>query len=450
MNKSTKSINKKLMLYTFSFIIVLLIGLLLVYLYLNNKANYSPHNNIPSSKTKWIEDIDYLQTTLAKKHKNVYHTLTKEEYNEKFNKLREELPSLNDNEIKIRLSQIVASVGDAHTALKLGFNKDKLYPISFYWFGEDIRVSEINKDNENYLGYKLHSINDFPIDDIISKINSLISHENDQWLKVMNTQYLTSPDVLSSLEISTKDEVKFTLINNDGSTLDLNLTPSINIFDDKLTSLAELMHTKPIKLQNISEDPYANLYWYKYIEEENTLYFQYNACIDKTVAKRYGYEDYDTYPKFDEFSKELITAINNNKIDKFIIDLRNNTGGNSSLMADLAEKLSNIETLKKSDNIFVLIGRETFSSGVFACIDLKNCLSPIFIGEPTGGNVNGYGDIKFLTLPNLKLKVSYSTKLFTLSNMYDSNFMPNVNVEQSFDNYIKGIDDVYESVKNYK
>jgi len=115
MNKSTKSINKKLMLYTFSFIIVLLIGSLLIYLYLNNKANYSPHNNIPSSKTKWMEDIDYLQTTLAKKHKNVYHTLTKEEYNEKFNKLREELPSLNDNEIKIKLSQIVASVGDAHT-----------------------------------------------------------------------------------------------------------------------------------------------------------------------------------------------------------------------------------------------------------------------------------------------------------------------------------------------
>jgi len=334
--------------------------------------------------------------------------------------------------------------------LKLGFNKDKLYPISFYWFGEDIRVSEISKDNENYLGYKLHSINDFPIDDIISKTNSLISHENDQWLKVMNTQYLTSPDVLSSLEISTKDEVKFTLINNDGSTLDLNLTPSINIFEDNLTSLAELMHTKPIKLQNISEDPYANLYWYKYIEEENTLYFQYNACIDRTVAKRYGYEDYESYPKFDEFSKELITAITNNKIDKFIIDLRNNTGGDSSLMTDLAEKLSNIETLKKSDNIFVLIGRETFSSGVFACIDLKNCLSPIFIGEPTGGNVNGYGDIKFLTLPNSKLKVSYSTKLFTLSNMYDSNFMPDVNVEQSFDNYIKGIDDVYDEVKNYK
>jgi hypothetical protein len=203
-------------------------------------------------------------------------------------------------------------------------------------------------------------------------------------------------------------------------------------------------------LQNISEDPYANLYWYKYIEEENTLYFQYNACIDRTVAKRYGYEDYESYPKFDEFSKELITAITNNKIDKFIIDLRNNTGGDSSLMTDLAEKLSNIETLKKSDNIFVLIGRETFSSGVFACIDLKNCLSPIFIGEPTGGNVNGYGDIKFLTLPNSKLKVSYSTKLFTLSNMYDSNFMPDVNVEQSFDTYIKGIDDVYEEVKNYK
>ena len=119
-------------------------------------------------------------------------------------------------------------------------------------------------------------------------------------------------------------------------------------------------------------------------------------------------------------------------------------------MSSFVLSLSNIKKLNEKGEIFVLTGRETFSSGVSACISLKNSTNAIFCGEPTGGNVNCYGDKLMITLPNSKINVSYSTQYFTLSSEYKENFTPNITVEQSFDDYAKGIDDVYEAVKSYK
>jgi len=80
------------------------------------------------------------------------------------------------------------------------------------------------------------------------------------------------------------------------------------------------------------------------------------------VAKRYGYKDYENYPVFQKFTDGLINEIADKNIDKFVVDLRNNTGGDSSLMTALVDKLASINKLK--GKIYVMIGRETFSSGV--------------------------------------------------------------------------------------
>lgn len=80
-------------------------------------------------------------------------------------------------------------------------------------------------------------------------------------------------------------------------------------------------------------------------------------------------------------------------------------------------------------------------------MDLQRELNPVFYGEPTGGNVNGYGDRRMLQLPNSKLEIWYSTKYFQFSPNYSKNFIPDVIIKPSFENFMKGIDDVYEAIK---
>ena len=243
--------------------------------------------------------------------------------------------------------------------------------------------------------------------------------------------------------------MEFSFIDDNGNAKKLTLSTEQLTSNNTIRAI-DLMPIKPVRLQYDTKDPNSNLYWYKYIPEDKILYFQYNQCIDRSVAKDYGMKDYNSLPDFNKFSEGLLKEINSKDVDKFIVDLRFNPGGNSSFNDAFVSKLNNVQKLKGKGKIFVLTGRQTFSSGVMACTDFKKKTQAIFFGEPTGGNVNGYGDIKTLTLPNSQLQVSYSTKYFNFSKDYKEGFTPDVTVDQSFDHYMKGIDDVYEAVKNCK
>lgn len=393
----------------------------------------------------WTKDIDYLYNNLPKSHKNLYHNIKEEDFKKEIVSLKQDIEELKDYEIKCRLAQIVATVGDAHTSVNLGFNNSNVYPVVFWWFQEDLRVVTTLKEHRHILGKKLIGINNMPLKDVMQKVNSLIPHENEQWLKATNVRFVTMPEVLKVLGIASEDKVEFSLSDDSNNVIKLELTPE-GLPDEKITRVIDEMPTKPLRLQYNTNSLSERLYWYKYLPEEKLLYLQYNQCIDRSVAKSYGIEDYKDYPEFWEFSQRLLKAINDNNLDKFVVDLRFNSGGDSSLMTGLVNKLASIDKLK--GKVYVMIGRETFSSGVMAAMDFMNQTKAVFYGEPTGGNVNGYGDIKTLELPNSKLQVSYSTKYFKLSSSIEKNFLPAVPVEQNYNNYKQGIDDVFEAVRN--
>lgn len=399
----------------------------------------------------WIEDIDYLTNNLEKSHKNLYHSIKKEDFYKQMEELKKNVTELNDSEIKFRLAAIVASVGDAHTSLNLGIDFNKIYPLKLWWFNEDLRVIQAEIENKDILGKKLIKINDIPIKEVFNKVNSIISHENNQWLKVINTQYVLLPELLKAFNISTEENLNITLQDDENNTQKIDISPinANNFKPSNSVQLSDDFITKPIKMQFNGKNLEENLYWFKYIPQDKILYFQYNQCIDRDIAKQYGRKDYESYPVFDEFSNKLLKSIEDNDVDKLIVDLRNNTGGNSNLMTNLVSKLKKIEKLKGKSKIFVLVGRTTYSSGVMAAMDFKKNTNAIFYGEPTGGNVNGYGDIKNIVLPNSKLQVNYSTKYFHLSDEYKGEFIPDKIVIEQFSEYRKGIDTAYEMIKNY-
>ena len=151
---------------------------------------------------------------------------------------------------------------------------------------------------------------------------------------------------------------------------------------------------------------------------------------------------------FNVFEKKLIKIVEENKIDKFIFDLRFNTGGNSSTGTELIKKIS-----KYKDNIgksFVIIGRNTFSSAILNAYDALEYLDAVSVGEATWGQPNSYGEIKYLILPNSGISVSYSTKFFRETDQKVNSLIPEIPVKLSFDDYIEGKDPSLEAIKNYE
>jgi hypothetical protein len=95
--------------------------------------------------------------------------------------------------------------------------------------------------------------------------------------------------------------------------------------------------------------------------------------------------------------------------DALVIDLRENPGGNGSYNRVLLHALIRSRKLREPGRLFVLIGRRTFSAATDLCVRLEQNTNAVFVGEPTGGSPNGWGDSRKLTLPSSGLTVRVST-----------------------------------------
>jgi hypothetical protein len=95
---------------------------------------------------------------------------------------------------------------------------------------------------------------------------------------------------------------------------------------------------------------------------------------------------------------------------KLIIDLRNNKGGDSEVLDPL------LDYIKKNGNeikTFTLVGADTYSSAIINLLDLSKLPNTISVGEIPHGNPTHYGEVESFELPNSKLKIFTSTKIFT-------------------------------------
>ncbi|WP_027624327.1 S41 family peptidase [Clostridium lundense] len=223
------------------------------------------------------------------------------------------------------------------------------------------------------------------------------------------------------------------------------ITPE-KIDNEDILTISDLRHEQPISKQKPQDQ--SLYYWYKYIPEDKILYFQYNTCMDKEGAKKAGYKNYDDFD-FSGFSNKFMNAVYDNDFNKLIVDLRNNTGGNSSLLSNLLGYLPKDKIVNK--NVYILISRNTFSAGVLAILTLKSCFpQSVIIGEETGGNLNTYGDIKSFTLLNCKANLICSTKEFRFLDNLKGGLIPQITIEQSFKDYENGVDPIYDFVRNSK
>jgi len=141
------------------------------------------------------------------------------------------------------------------------------------------------------------------------------------------------------------------------------------------------------------------------------------------------------------------------RIESIVLDYRNNNGGNSELFKPFIEWLSDFqkernENSKQLFKIFVIVGRDTFSSALLNVYLLKFKTKAIFVGEATGGKPNCYGEVKYFRLRESGLSVRYSTRYYYIIEEYwQDSFYPDINFSVSFSDYLEGRDPCVEWIK---
>lgn len=391
----------------------------------------------------WIGDIDLYAQNLPKRHKNLFVYVKKEDFESVIEELKSRVKDLSDEEIFVELKKITARFKDAHTSIYT--EEYKVYPITLKYFSDDLRVISSLAEDKEILGERLVKIGQTDIKIVGKLIGETVSTENEFWLKYRLPQSLIQADLLRGTGILMDVEnAEFTFEDESGKQTVKRFSP-ISLKEVKDKEWKPILEKSERSLYQQNGEKY---YWFEYLEESKTLYLAYNRCYDEKEKP------------FKEFIKEVFAVADKMPIEKFVIDMRRNGGGNSEVINPLHKYLKKRPKLYKKKNLFVLMGNGTFSSGVLNSLRLKKDFGAIWVGEPSGQKLNIYGNIKTFELPNSKLTVTYSISYFPFGKMFakslpnlpeDASFIPvEVPVEITWEDYKAGRDPVLQKALDYK
>lgn len=391
----------------------------------------------------WNVDLDYLSQELPKRHCNFFSLKSKEDFQSGINTIKSNCKQMTDIQVAMRTQQVIATMGDSHTMLNFYqmLDKNKKLPIHLFWTSDGIHILHTTPENKEILGARLVSINKVPIQTIVDSLSTLLTIDNEAIVKSKIPQLIPFAQILDFFGFVGKNQIELGLENNRGNFSYYQLKESElnrnNRVSFKPDSIAFCIRNE------------KTFFTESYFANEKIYYIQYNKCSSKELELKYGDKrKAQTMPSFKDFEKKIFKALKNQSIDKIIFDLRFNSGGNSSQGTEFIEQLAVF--LKKNPQIrtYVIIGRETFSSAILNAMDFKRLTKAIFVGEETAGKPNHFGEVRSLQLPMSKVYVGYSTKYFKKTDENINTLKPDISLEMSFSDFTKGLDPVFEWIKN--
>lgn len=381
----------------------------------------------------WREDLRTLAAELPRLHKNAFHETTKEAWAARVAALDRDIPELKDHEVIVRLMTLVASIGDAHTFVDVQ-GRFRRYPLALRAFRDGVFVVTAAEEHAWALGWRIETIDGTDVDAARAAVAPTVSHENEVQIRDGSIRSLTTPEILNATGVSLGvDEARFTVQRGtETRELAARAYPT-----NALPPFRSLPAPDAPGLPLYRTDTGKN-YWWKLVDDGAVMYIAYNKCA------------VDPARSFADFTKEVNATIDSRKPGRVVIDLRNNGGGNSMVIAPLIEVLRRDARINQPGRLFVLIGPRTHSSAMMNAIQFRNATKAVLVGEPTGGRPNSYGEIKFLTLPKSGLRVGYATKYFQQIRDADPpSVKPDVIADLSSEDWFSGKDPVMDAVRAY-
>lgn len=328
--------------------------------------------------------LDNIIGKLEKEHLNLYHDISKDEVQKHLNSIKN-IDMLSNKQFDLEMLKLFAMFKDGHTVYNIPlfyFDKQMIFLQNKFYVYHNDEWKEISAFGK---------IDSSKFRELLSQI---ISYETPSWFEHCILKYVNNGYVYEILGLLSNQSLQLTTINNE-------------------QILLSKSKDSPFKRARQKCENYS----YK-ILESGVLYLRYKRCIENPNYK------------FISFVEDLKNEIKEKHITKYILDVRNNVGGNSRIIKPLVE-------LVKSENLYgvMLIDSGVFSSGRFAVADFKKEFNITLIGEQTGGASKSYGNVKDLEVNGKSFSVS--TRLWDFSKIfgYEGAIQPDIFVPLTFEDF---------------
>lgn len=386
---------------------------------------------------QWQADVRFLGDELPLRHKNAFHRMKREDFDAAVSQLYRAVPTLRDDEIVVGMMKLVAMVRDGHSSLNpLHYARSGVYPIRLYRFSDGVYIQKAVPAYSDLVGARVLRIGSLSIDEAMAAIAPVVAADNEMGVLDLGPLMLSVPEIVSGLKIASDKQKLDLTISKNGSERVVSVRPE-GVVENIVRPPADWIDAGNADLPLYRKHP-GDLFWFEYLKDKQMVYVKQDAVQNKPDAS------------LADFYNRVFAFIDANPVDKLIIDLRNNGGGNNGLNRPIIIDLIRSK-IDKRGHLFVITGRQTFSAAQNFVNQLEKWTEAIFVGEPTADHVNMYGDNRPFTLPNSGLVVRASTLWWQDLDPRDERkwTAPEIAVDLSFDDYRMGRDPVVQAVLDY-
>ena len=373
------------------------------------------------TKAQWIQDLDYVKKTLTDNHPDIFYRISPSNFDLKVKEaVQKIMHSHIDEECVVAIRHIVASLCDGHTSLitdSLPGYRD-IFPIRMYEFSDGIFITGIARQFSEHLGAKVIKIGAFSAEESFRKAGTLAYADNEFSRKNQSPLIVITCKLAHGLGITgSADKLSFLVETKNGKREEIVLSPiTVRGANDMLrgmdagpvgvpfvSAFTGTGKKLPLYLKHLDG---GHNYWYTHDKGNKAIYMQFNLVVNQESE---GFEPF--YKKMFEYMDE-----NGKSIDKFILDLRFNSGGNGLMVLPFMNEIIKRDNINRLGHLYVLTGRRSFSAAVLLVAEMMLHTRALLVGEPCGAAQNMFSDMVNLgTLPNSGTVLVVSSEYFNIA-----------------------------------
>src|ERR1700730_72430 len=369
---------------------------------------------------QWREDLQFAVDTFLARDRS-FSPEARQRFRDVIAELQKTVDGKSDEQIMVELAKAVALAKNAHTRLYLLRNRSELRrnPIRVWWFAEGLYVVRATPEYSELLGAKISRIGGRSVTQVKQSVDPLFAG-NTSWRTYMSAYSMTSPDVLIGLGLIGADgKVEIELRNHCGKNGRRRLEPlPLRRSDQPTESVWDLCPTRPrddgswvsalsvdaarlpLYLQNTERQ-----YWSRYLAQGRLFYIQFNRAGNAPTGESLA-----------EFGKRVLAELQSAAVNKIVVDLRFNTGGDLSIGRSFIEQLAAFAKEHKA-RVYVITGRATFSAGLFHVLQLRQEANAFLVGEPVGDELDFWSEGGNVLTPNSRLSLHYADRFHSMSSI---------------------------------
>jgi hypothetical protein len=401
----------------------------------------SPASSLaPASAAPNVEaaraDVDRALRQLELIHPEPFHAIGRADFVAELEALKAQLGELTPEQAATDLMRIwamLATERDGHQfALPLATDTEPMLPIRIYEFAEGVFITAAMDPHGDLAGTRIAAIGDTPIDVVLQRVEPLLPRDGPATVPAFRPIYLLRATVLRGLGLVPGSGPVRLTVDDEGESrsVELEAVPAAEFLEwGGWLALHGLPPRDGLRHTQVHAEPLT----VELLSAQRAVYVRYMQIQDVS----------------DSEVEQLRRLGLRRDVDRVIVDLRQNPGGNNFTYPAVLHALTDA-AIDRPGRLVILTDRVTFSAASNFATEVEQATFALFVGEPMGGGLNFWNDVDWVELPDfpMPMRLGVSTRYWQKSTPDDTRLTiePDLLVPVRAADYFAGRDPLLEAV----